>query len=557
MIKKLLTILLAVVLCFGMVACDKDVPVGPVGPRTDTPVTPIDPDPVDPSGPDTPVVPDPSDPPAPVGATGVRRYLDIVGVFNEFGVPSGEVDAFVLLGMLGEEKPYEPRQAWEGLVFAVLESTGGILEEPYLEFDGKPYWMPSGTSGSMNTVQWILKSMTCETAEYTVIKDMEATGRLDINIEGLAFEVLVTNPEGFTIDVVMDVSISTEIKYDSGRDEWFWDEKGPIHARVTVSGTEWPEFDTVPVDFSARYDKDIYEYGYTVSFDTKGGEPIDPLRFPGVTPLDPDYLPSAVKENTLFRGWELSPGDFIHDHENLLWPDCGETVNLTAVYWEETLPAELETEANLTYRFLETLSEVTCAYKEQTKLQDLFDGSTEEKNLRLLDMLLLLVGEEDECGRYPYLEVDGDRYYGSRKDKGVTGFMASIDSETSDYRFDIEGTVTANGGGGTYRENVRSRSYVIGDASIHGEIPSWVGTGAFGRVELDLSLATVDRTCVDDGSGYKLSVIEGKVNFRDVITGENHPRILYYNVATGMGYYGDYLIIPDIWSRISKVPAKD
>lgn len=554
MIKKLLTILLVVALCFGMVACDKDVPVDPVVPG---PVTPADPDPVDPSGPDTPDVSDPSGPATPTGIIGVKRYIDIVGVFDEFGVPSGEVDADVLLDMLREESFYASRQAWEELVFSVLESTDGILEDPYVEFGGKPYWLASRTSGSVNTVQWTLKSMTCEAAEYTVIKDMEATGKLDIDIESLAFEVLVTNPEGFTVDVVMDISISTEIKYDAGRDEWFWDEAGPIHARVTVDGAEWPEFDTVPIDFSARYDKDIYEYGYTVSFDTKGGEPIDPLRFPGVVALDPDCLPDAVKENALFRGWELSPGDFIHDHENFLWPDCGETVNLTAVYWETPLPAKYETEANLTYRFLEMLSEIKCARKEQTKLQDLFDGSTEEKNLKLLDMFLLLIGEEDECGKYPYLKVGGDRYYGSKKDEGITGFTAAAKPETSDYRFDIGGTVTTNGGHESFKENVRSRSYVIGDASIQGAVTSYVGAGAFGELELDLPFATVDKTGVDRGSGYELSVIEGKIDFKNVLTGENHSRILYYDTAAGMGYYGDYLIIPDIWFRISRVPAKD
>lgn len=557
MLKRLLTILLAVVLCFVVVACDKDVPVDPVGPGTDTPVTPVDPGPIDPGDPDIPVVPDPSGPSAPTGVIGAKRCLGIVDVFNEFGVPTDEVDADVLLGMLGEEKPYEPRQAWEELVFAVLESTDDILEEPYLEFDGKPYWLVSRMPDSQNIVKWALKEIACESAEYRIVEDTSTTGRLSIDVKGLAFKVSVTNPEGFTIDTTMDISISTFIKYEAGRDRWFWDEERPITMKATVDGVEWPEFETLPMNFAARYGEDFFDYGYTVSFDTKGGEPIDSMRFPGVLALDPGYLPSAEKENALFRGWELSPGDLLQDHENFLWPDCGETVNLTAVYWETTLPAELETEANLTYRFFETLSEVTCTYKVQTELQDLFDGSVEEKNLKFLDMLLLLIGEEDTCGEYPYLKVEGDRYYGSRKDEGASGFKASTDLETSDYKFHIEGTVTTNGGNSSYWGNYRSRSYAIGDVSIDGIIPSWSATGAFGRVKLDLSPATVNKTSVDDGTGYKLSVIEGEVEFRDVITGERHSRKLYYDATAGIGYYGDYLLIPDIWSRVSRVPDKD
>lgn len=542
MLKKLFLILLVIVLCFGMVACDKDVPIDPVVPG---PVTPVDPD--------TPVVPDPSDPAVPTGVVGVRRYLDIAGVFSEFGVPTDEVDADIMLDTLQEEGFYTSRKAWEELVFAVIESADGILEEPYVEFDGKPYWIKSKIPGSQNVVQWTLKEVTCESAEYRIVKDTSTTGRLSISVKGLAFKVDVTNPEGFTIDTTMDVSISTSIKYESGRDKWFWDEERPITMTVTVDGVEWPEFETIPLNFSARYGEDFYEYGYTVSFDTKGGEPIDSMRFPGVMPLDPDNLPDAVKEDAVFKGWELSPGDLLKDHENFLWPDCGETVELTAVYWE-TLPAELETEANLTYRFFETLSEVTCAGKVQTELQDLFDGSAEEKNLKLLDMLLLLIGEEDTCGEYPYLEVEGDRYYGSGKTEGASGFTASANPETSEYKFSIEGTVTTNGGKSSYRENTKSRSYTIGDVSLEGIIPSWSSTGAFGRVKLELSPATVNKTSIDNGSGYELSAIEGELEFRDVTTGKNHSRTLYYDVATGMGYYGDYLIIPDIWDRISRVP---
>lgn len=544
--RKLLLILLAVVLCFGMVACDKDVPVDPVVPD---PVAPVDP-----SDPDTPVVPGPSDPAVPTGIVGVRRYLDIAGVFSEFGVPTDEVDADIMLDMLQEEGFYTSRKAWEELVFAIIESADGILEEPYVEFDDKPYWIRPMTSNPQSVVQWTLKEIACESAEYQIVKDTSTTGRLSIDVKGLAFKVDFTNPEGFTIDTTMDISISTSIKYESGRDKWFWDEERLITMASTVDGVEWPEFETIPMNFSARYGEDFYEYGYTVSFDTKGGEPIDSMRFPGVMPLDPKNLPSAEKENALFRGWELSPGDFIHDHENNLWPDCGDTVDLTAVYWETPLPENLEAEANLTYRFFETLSEIQCAGKVQTKLQDLFDGSVEEKNLKLLDMLLLLIGEEDECGKYPYLEVEGDRYYGSGKTEGAPGYKASANTETSEYKFSIEGTVTTNGGGSSYRENIKSRSYVIGDASLEGIIPSWSVTGAFGRVKLELSPAIVNKTSVDDGTGYKLSVIEGELEFRDVTTGGRYSRTLYYDVTAGLGYYGDYLIIPDIWDRISKVP---
>lgn len=561
--KKMLLVLTAVALCFGMVACDKDVPADPVGPGPDTPpVTPVDPDPIDPSDPDTPVIPDPVDPDPvdptiPVGVTGVMRYLDIVMAFEEQGVPSTEINTDTLLGMLRKEGFYTSRCMWEELVFAVLESADEILSDPYIEFDSKPYEINPMTSNPQDVVQWTLKDMTCENAEYSVLTDTPTTGKLDIDIKGLAFEVLVLNPEGLVADMTMDIQISARTVYNSERDEWFWDEEMPITARVTVDGAEWPEFETIPLNFSARYDGAFYDYGYTVSFDTKGGKPIDSIRFPGVMPLDPKDLPSAEKENALFRGWELSPGDFIHDHENNLWPDCGETVNLTAVYWETPLPAKYETEANLTYRFLEILSEIQCAYKMQTQLRDLFNEGVEEKDLKLLDMFLLLIGKEDECGGYPFMEIHGTKYYGSKKKEGAPGLTASTNSETSGYRFSIGGTVSTNGGGGFYMDNIRSRSYTIADTSIRGGIPSWDDTDSLKKFEIDVDIATVDKTSVNRGSGYELTSISGKVVFKDILTDEEYARTLNYDVTAGMGYYGDYLITSEIWSRISMLPSEN
>lgn len=561
--KKMLLVLTLVALCFGMVACDKDVPADPVGPGPDTPppVTPVDPDPIDPSDPDTPVipdpvVPDPVDPTIPVGVTGVRRYLDIVMAFEEQGVPSTEINTDTLLGMLREEGFYTSRYMWEELIFAILESADEILDNPYIEFDGKPYWIEPMKSNPQDVVQWTLKGMTCENAEYSVLTDTPTTGKLDIDIKGLAFEILVSNPEGLVADMTVDIQISARTVYNSERDEWFWNEETPITARMTVNSAEWPEFETIPLNFSARYDGDFYDYGYTVSFDTNGGKPIDSIRFPGVMPLDPKNLPSAEKENALFRGWELSPGDFIHDHENNLWPDCGDTVDLTAVYWETPLPENLEAEANLTYRFLETLSEIKCAGKEQTKLQDLFDGSTEEKNLKLLDMFLLLIGKEDECGGYPFMEIHGTKYYGSKKKEGAPGLTASTNPETSGYRFSIEGTVTTNGGRESPIENGKFRLYTIGDASIRGGIPSWDDTDPLKKFEIDLPLATVDKTSIYNGSGYELTTIDGEVTFKDKLTDEESTRTLNYDVTAGMGYYGDYLITSEIWSRISMLPSE-